>query len=280
MPDFCVPSSKSLCTMTFATVVSVLLSLLLFCGWLVRCWCHFLQASSPPWSLFSSSCQPLLIVTFFAGKSALHLPAPHVCGVLVVHVSSSASNPICLLFAGWLLRCHLLRGHRLLSSWCTTGFPGAAASCLLTSFLSFTSCLLASCYVDASASHTLEPASLPPFAPPLSLPSPLDATGIPRVLKCMVHPPSSQLSFSSAASCPPQLVVAMPLATPLPLVVPKNNPVHPLPLAEQQKSVANGVGRVIRVPNSRWFRGPVKDAIGQYLLIIITAMNFWCFFGF
>jgi hypothetical protein len=72
------------------------------------------------------------------------------------------------------------------------------------------------------------------------------AVAIVGVLKCTEHPPRSWLLFfnmsaSNAPSCPPQLVVTMPLAMLPALVVPKNSTVHPHPLAEQQKSVANGV---------------------------------------
>jgi hypothetical protein len=56
----------------------------------------------------------------------------------------------------------------------------------------------------------------------------------------MVYPPGGWLLYSdtfisTTASCPPQLLVAMPLAMLLPLVVPKNSTVYPLPLAKQHK---------------------------------------------
>ncbi len=71
----------------------------------------------------------------------------------------------------------------------------------------------------------------------------------------------------------------MPLAMLPPFVVPKNSTIHPIPLAEQQNSVANGVGRVIRVPNPRWWvRVLVRDVFGQYLLIIIIVVPFLLFF--
>ncbi len=201
-----------------------------------------------------------------------------------MHGSGSNSTPICLLSAGWL-SCHLLLRSRCLCSFqCTAGFPGAAASCLITPFLLLVSHLLAGCCMDASASCTLKSASLPSLAPPLlspplSMPQPLLASSnVQRTLPA-VWLLFSDTYTSTPASCPPQLLVVMPLATLLPLVVPKNSTVYPLLLAKQQKIVANGVWRAIHIPNPRWWvRVFVRDTFGRYLLIVIILVLFLLFF--
>jgi hypothetical protein len=71
----------------------------------------------------------------------------------------------------------------------------------------------------------------------------------------------------------------MPLAMPPPFVVPKTSTVHPLPLAKQQKSVANGVGKATSVPNLQWWaRVLVRDAFEQYLSIVVIVVPFLLFF--
>ncbi len=150
-----------------------------------------------------------------------------------------------------------MRSRRLFFSQCTAGFPGAAASYLITPFLLFASCLLAVCCVDASASCTHTSASLPSLTPPLpSPPLPLNATAIASILKCTVHPPGGQLLFSdtsttNAASCPPQLLVLMPLAMPRLLWC--------LKIAQSTHSHCQNSNRVLQMVSRGWYVYPIRE---------------------